>query len=140
MKNILYMAIAAVLCVSISSCSKEDAGSKDQKTKDLLVGTWVSDYDNDFNVYIELELKSNGKGNIHVESDDYEYGDYEYDDYEYYNDEYRLTWDYYTDGDEQILYIDSDAFEGEVEFTIKKLTNRTLVIEWDHDEFEFERD
>ena len=135
MKNILYMAIAAVLCVSISSCSKEDAGSKDQKTKDLLVGTWVSDYDNDFNVYIELELKSNGKGNIHVESDDYEYGDYEY-----YNDEYRLTWDYYTDGDEQILYIDSDAFEGEVEFTIKKLTNRTLVIEWDHDEFEFERD
>ena len=137
MKNILYMAIAAVLCVSISSCSKEDAGSKDQKTKDLLVGTWVSEYDNDLNVYIELELKSNGKGNIHVE---YESDDYEYDDYEYYNDEYRLKWDYYTDGDEQILYIDSDALDGEVEFTIEKLTNRTLVIESDHVEFEFERD
>ena len=81
MKKIMYTLAVAMLCVTISSCSKDDAPSAQQNMKNLLIGTWISDYDNDWDSYIELELKSNGKGSVIECSEDW--------DYEY---EFKLEW------------------------------------------------
>ncbi|MBQ3042892.1 MAG: hypothetical protein IJD53_00395 [Alistipes sp.] len=129
MKKIMYTLAVAMLCVTISSCSKDDAPSAQQNMQNLLIGTWISDYDNDWDSYIELELKSNGKGSVIECSEDW--------DYEY---EFKLEWEYFKDGNDDILNIDSDWLEGDEDCEIKTLTDRKLVLEIWGDEFEFEKD
>ncbi len=132
MKKIMYTLAVAMLCVTISSCSKDDAPSAQQNMKNLLIGTWVSDYDNDWDEYIELELKSNGKGSVINGFDSWEEGYIEY--------EFKLEWEYFKDGNDDILNIDSEWVDGDEDFEIKTLTDRKLVLEIRGDEFEFEKD
>ena len=100
--------------------------------QNLLIGTWVSDYDNDWDAYIELELKSNGKGSVINGFDSWEEGYIEY--------EFKLEWEYFKDGNDDILNIDSEWVEGDEDFEIKTLTDRKLVLEIWGDELEFEKD
>lgn len=132
MKKIMYTLAVAMLCVTISSCSKDDAPSAQQNMQNLLIGTWVSDYDNDWDAYIELELKSNGKGSVINGFDSWEEGYIEY--------EFKLEWEYFKDGNDDILNIDSEWVEGDEDFEIKTLTDRKLVLEIWGDELEFEKD
>ena len=132
MKKIMYTLAVAMLCVTISSCSKDDAPSAQQNMKNLLIGTWVSDYDNDWEEYIELELDSNGKGFVINGFDSYEGG--------YIELEFKLEWEYFKDGNDDILNIDSKWVDGDEDFEIKTLTDRKLVLEIDGDELEFEKD
>ena len=128
----MYTLAVAMLCVTISSCSKDDAPSAQQNMQNLLIGTWISDYDNDWEEYIELELKSNGKGSVMYGYEDWDGSEYE--------EEFRLEWEYFKDGNDDILNIDSDWVGGDEDFEIKTLTDRKLVLEIDGDEIEFEKD
>ena len=129
MKKIMYTLAVAMLCVTISSCSKDDAPSAQQNMQNLLIGTWISDYDNDWDEYIELELKSNGKGSVMYCSEEWGY-----------EEEFKLEWEYFKDGNDDILNIDSEWVDGDEDFEIKTLTDRKLVLEIDGDEIEFEKD
>lgn len=129
MKKIMYTLAVAMLCVTISSCSKDDAPSAQQNMQNLLIGTWISDYDNDWDEYIELELKSNGKGSVMYCSEEWDY-----------EEEFKLEWEYFKDGNDDILNIDSEWVDGDEDFEIKTLTDRKLVLEIYGDELEFEKD
>ena len=100
--------------------------------QNLLIGTWISDYDNDWDEYIELELKSSGKGSVMYCFEDWDGSECEY--------EFKLEWEYFKDGNDDILNIDSDWLEGDEDFEIKTLTDRKLVLEIWGDELEFEKD
>ena len=79
-----------------------------------------------------LSCHSNGKGFVINGFDSYEGG--------YIELEFKLEWEYFKDGNDDILNIDSKWVDGDEDFEIKTLTDRKLVLEIDGDELEFEKD
>ena len=57
----------SLLCVVAVSCSKEESAApnkpeEEMSVEDMLIGRWESDWDNDFDMYVQLRLNEDGEG------------------------------------------------------------------------------
>lgn len=148
MKKLFKFVVAALLCMAAISCSNEPVDSPPQQQpvveqepsiEELLIGKWVSDEDNDFDMYIELRLDEDGEGRSKQEDPD-DRGDYTI---------LNIEWEYKEGRKDDILYItefledyDGEEYEEEWELIIDSISENELVLilELDVDyEFEFIR-
>lgn len=138
MKKIYYFVIVALFCLAAASCTKEPTDVKGPSIEDLLIGKWVSDEDNDFDMYIELRLNDNGDGKSKCEDPDTP-GDFT---------TLKIEWEYEQGRKDDILCIteywdeDGDEWTEEWELIIDSISEDELVLIWEDDddyEFTFER-
>lgn len=129
--------IVALFCLAAASCTKEETTDvKEPSIEDLLIGKWVSDEDNDFDMYIELKLNDNGDGKSKCADSDTP-GDFT---------TLKIEWEYEKGRKDDILYIteywdeDGDEWTEDWELIIDSVSEDELVLIYDDDyEFTFER-
>ena len=124
MKKVFLFLAVLQLSVIMLSCSNEKPTNPTMSTEKLLIGKWVSDYEeNDWDERIELQFNDNGTGTFR---------ELWYDDSEETSVTFGMEWEYMeVNGDRDdilMLYLEDGIEDWEMECNIKKLseTNMTL--------------